>query len=67
MPPVRGGGNQGFHTGCHWAVMAILVALLHREETGEGQQSSILQSFGHPKSTNRSRRSVPLRQRHERR
>jgi crotonobetainyl-CoA:carnitine CoA-transferase CaiB-like acyl-CoA transferase len=37
LPPVRGGGNQGFHTACHWAVMSVLVALLHREETGEGQ------------------------------
>jgi len=37
LPPVRGGGNQGYHTACHWAVMSVLVALLHREETGQGQ------------------------------
>lgn len=37
LPPVRGGGNQGIHTACHWAVMSVLVALLHRQETGEGQ------------------------------
>jgi crotonobetainyl-CoA:carnitine CoA-transferase CaiB-like acyl-CoA transferase len=37
LPPVRGGGNQGFQTACHWAVMSVLVVLLNREETGEGQ------------------------------
>ena len=41
LPPVRGGGNQGFHTAGHWAVMAVLVALLHREETGEGQHIDV--------------------------
>src|SRR6185503_336144 len=28
LPPVRGGGNQAYHTGAHHAVMALLVALL---------------------------------------
>jgi len=37
LPPVRGGGNQGYHTGSHFAVMSALVALLHREATGRGQ------------------------------
>ena len=37
LPPVRGGGNQGFHTGCHWALIGILTALLHRDDGGEGQ------------------------------
>ena len=37
LPPVRGGGNQGFHIASHWAVQAILVALFEREATGEGQ------------------------------
>lgn len=37
LPPVRGGGNQAFHTGCHWALIAILTALLHRDESNEGQ------------------------------
>ena len=37
LPPVRGGGNQGFHTAGNWAVMSMLVALLRREETGAGQ------------------------------
>ncbi len=37
LPPVRGGGNQGYHTGCNFAVMATMVALLHRQRTGRGQ------------------------------
>ena len=37
LPPVRGGGNQGYHTGCHYAFMAILVALVHRDVGGAGQ------------------------------
>jgi crotonobetainyl-CoA:carnitine CoA-transferase CaiB-like acyl-CoA transferase len=37
LPPVRGGGNQGYQTGCHFAVMSTLVALLHRQRTGQGQ------------------------------
>jgi crotonobetainyl-CoA:carnitine CoA-transferase CaiB-like acyl-CoA transferase len=34
---VRGGGNQGFHTAGNWAMMSTLVALLAKQETGEGQ------------------------------
>ena len=37
LPPVRGGGNQGYHTGCHFAVMSALTALLYRVNSGEGQ------------------------------
>jgi benzylsuccinate CoA-transferase BbsE subunit len=37
LPPVRGGGNQGFHIASNWAVQAILVALFQREVSGEGQ------------------------------
>ncbi|HLK25441.1 MAG TPA: CoA transferase [Caulobacteraceae bacterium] len=37
LPPVRGGGNQGYHTACHIAVMSALTALFHRLATGEGQ------------------------------
>ena len=37
LPPVRGGGGQGFQTGCHWALISILTALLHRDGGGEGQ------------------------------
>lgn len=37
LPPVRGGGNQAYHIGGHYAVMALLVALLERERSGRGQ------------------------------
>ncbi len=37
LPPIRGGGNQGYHTACHFAVMAVLTALLHRGAGGPGQ------------------------------
>jgi crotonobetainyl-CoA:carnitine CoA-transferase CaiB-like acyl-CoA transferase len=37
LPPIRGGGNQGYHTGCHYGFMTALVALLHRDATGRGQ------------------------------
>jgi crotonobetainyl-CoA:carnitine CoA-transferase CaiB-like acyl-CoA transferase len=37
LPPVRGGGNQGFHTACHFAVMSALTALFYRLSSGEGQ------------------------------
>ncbi|MBX7110257.1 MAG: CoA transferase [Dehalococcoidia bacterium] len=37
LPPVRGLGNQGYQTACHWAVATALVAVLHRDWTGEGQ------------------------------
>ncbi len=41
IPPVRGGGNQGFHTASHWAVLSTLVALLEREESGLGQHIDV--------------------------
>ncbi len=41
LPPVRGGGNQGYHTACHFAVMSTLVALLSRERTGRGQHIDV--------------------------
>jgi benzylsuccinate CoA-transferase BbsE subunit len=41
LPPVRGGGNQGFHTASHWAVISTLVALLEREESGLGQHIDV--------------------------
>ena len=37
LPPVRGWGNQGYHTACHYAVMSIFTALLHRGAGGRGQ------------------------------
>jgi crotonobetainyl-CoA:carnitine CoA-transferase CaiB-like acyl-CoA transferase len=37
LPPIRGGGNQAYHTGAHYAVTALLVALLERERSGRGQ------------------------------
>ena len=37
LPPVRGGGNQGYHTACHFAAMSALTAVLARMASGEGQ------------------------------
>ncbi len=37
LPPIRGGGNQGYHTACHFAVMSVLTALLERARSGRGQ------------------------------
>ena len=37
LPPVRGWGNQGYNTACHYAVMSFFTALMHRQATGEGQ------------------------------
>lgn len=37
IPPVRGGGNQGYHTASIFAVMSALTAVLHRAHTGVGQ------------------------------
>lgn len=37
LPPVRGAGNQGYNTGCHFAVMSVLTAVLYRGISGEGQ------------------------------
>ncbi|MCK6564629.1 MAG: CoA transferase [Dehalococcoidia bacterium] len=36
-PPIRGHGDQGYNTTCHFAAMGIMAALLHRDATGEGQ------------------------------
>jgi len=41
LPPVRGGGNQGYQTGCHYAVMSLLVALVSRDLTGMGQHIDV--------------------------
>jgi len=37
LPPVRGWGDQAFHTAGHFAVMSALTALLHRGAGGTGQ------------------------------
>ncbi len=36
-PPIRGHGDQGYNTACHYAVQGILAALLYRDRTGHGQ------------------------------
>jgi len=41
LPPVRGGGNQGYQTASHFAVMSALVALLHRNRSGAGQHVDV--------------------------
>jgi crotonobetainyl-CoA:carnitine CoA-transferase CaiB-like acyl-CoA transferase len=41
IPPVRGGGGQGFHTACHYAVLSLLTALLYRDAGGEGQHLDV--------------------------
>ncbi|MCU1375902.1 MAG: Carnitine dehydratase, partial [Actinomycetia bacterium] len=41
LPPVRGGGNQGFHIAAVNAALGALTALLHRDETGVGQHVDV--------------------------
>ncbi|MEZ4332212.1 MAG: CoA transferase [Myxococcota bacterium] len=41
LAPMRGLGNQGFQTGCHYAVMSILTAILWRGASGEGQHIDV--------------------------
>lgn len=41
LPPVRGGGNQGWHTASLWAANAALVAVLEREVSGRGQHVDV--------------------------
>jgi benzylsuccinate CoA-transferase BbsE subunit len=41
LPPVRGGGNQAFQTAGNWAMMALLIALMHRESSGAGQHVDV--------------------------
>jgi len=36
-PPIRGHGDQGYNTACHFAVMGVLAALLDFDRTGKGQ------------------------------
>ncbi len=41
LPPVRPGGNQGYHTACLWAVEAALVAFYARQTLGFGQHVDV--------------------------
>jgi crotonobetainyl-CoA:carnitine CoA-transferase CaiB-like acyl-CoA transferase len=41
LPPVRGGGNQAWHTASLWAANATLVAVLERETSGLGQHVDV--------------------------
>jgi crotonobetainyl-CoA:carnitine CoA-transferase CaiB-like acyl-CoA transferase len=36
-PPIAPGGGNAWHTGCHFAFMAIMAALVHRTVLGQGQ------------------------------
>lgn len=36
-PPIRGHGDQGYNTACHFATHGILAALLERQRSGKGQ------------------------------
>lgn len=36
IPPIRPGGNQGFHTAASFAHLGALVALVQRQQTGRG-------------------------------
>ncbi len=37
LPPMRGWGEQAYQTGCHYAFMSLLTALLYRNVSGQGQ------------------------------
>jgi crotonobetainyl-CoA:carnitine CoA-transferase CaiB-like acyl-CoA transferase len=37
IPPIRPGGNQGYHSAASFAHIGVMLALLHRQQTGEGQ------------------------------
>ncbi|MDE0005277.1 MAG: CoA transferase [Rhodospirillaceae bacterium] len=41
LPPVRGGGNQAYHTGAHYAAMSLLAALVYRDLSGAGQHIDV--------------------------
>jgi crotonobetainyl-CoA:carnitine CoA-transferase CaiB-like acyl-CoA transferase len=46
LPPVRGWGNQGYHTGCHFTFMSVLTALLYRGTSGAGQFIDVSMTAG---------------------
>jgi benzylsuccinate CoA-transferase BbsE subunit len=37
IPPIRPGGNQGYHSAASFAQIGVMVALLERQKTGRGQ------------------------------
>jgi len=37
IPPIRPGGDQGYQSACSFALMALLLALIERQSTGQGQ------------------------------
>jgi len=37
IPPIRPGGNQGYHTATSFAQIGVMLALLERQKTGRGQ------------------------------
>jgi len=41
LPPIRGAGNQGHQIAGHYAVLSALTALLHRMQSGLGQQVDV--------------------------
>lgn len=41
LPPIAGGGQQGYAIGCHYAVLSALTAVLHRELGGHGQRIDV--------------------------
>ena len=41
LPPVRPGGNQGYHTACLWAVMGAMAGLYARQTLGFGQHVDV--------------------------
>jgi benzylsuccinate CoA-transferase BbsE subunit len=51
LPPVRGGGNQGWQTASLWAVISLLVALLERDRSGAGQHIDVSISAANNVST----------------
>ena len=46
LPPVRGSGQQAYHTGCHFVYMSVLTALLHRGVSGVGQFIDVSMTAG---------------------
>ena len=37
IPPIRPGGDQGYQSAASFALMGVLLALVERQQTGQGQ------------------------------